>query len=65
MRSRQGNALHYGLSMFLELGNVWQGFQNYLEWLLIEQRVYQPEAVLKMIPYLINLKEAIGKTCEI
>ena len=26
--SRYGNVLHYGLSMFLELGNVWKIFQK-------------------------------------
>ena len=32
---------------------------------MIEQKVYQPKAVLEMIPYLINLKEASGNACEI
>ena len=31
--------------MFLEFGNVWQGVQKQSEWILIEQKVYQPEAV--------------------
>ena len=33
--------------MFLELFNVWQGVQKYLEWLLIQQKEYQLEAVFE------------------